>query len=504
MWSQFRSVAITAVAALAMAACGGGSSQPPPVPTVTLTSSATDVAISSVVTLSWSSTHAASCTPPVGELGMTVGPAGTQSVAVTQTRNYSISCSGRGGVATASVTVRAWAPPTASIVADPTEVLPNETVLLTWSSQNATECRGFLGPPGTMPALPTSGSQVTAPLTETTRFQIICGNPVFRAGMAEVVVEVAIPKFTVLELPIQNAAALNDAGDVAGYRGSAGGGSPGDVVVWIAGAIVDVRVCQDPPYCYRSYTPRAINAARTVIGWGHYSSSPMHPFSFVWHFGDYPDQRGDTSEFLLLNDINDAGQIVGSEGILGRAVLVTAGSVIRLSDLRSSADAINAAGHIAGGVYTGADGENHLFLYVNGAMQDLGTMSGGDCYATGINASDAIVGWEDRLGGSRAFVYANSRFTDLGSLGSAASRANGINDAGQIVGTAGPVYGPGRAFVYFNGTMYDLNDLVAPLPVPLSEALKINNRGQIIANACPPPGTPGACRAYLLTPVSPP
>ena len=43
MRSQFRIVAITAVAALVMAACGGGSSPPPPVPTVTLTSSETDI-----------------------------------------------------------------------------------------------------------------------------------------------------------------------------------------------------------------------------------------------------------------------------------------------------------------------------------------------------------------------------------------------------------------------------------------------------------------------------
>ena len=509
MRSQFWTVAITAVVAVATAACDGGSS-PPPAPTVTLTSSATDVGVPGPpVTLTWSSTHATSCTASGGQQepwDHQLGTYGSQGFVVSQTSTYTISCSGRGGVATASVTVHAWKPPTASIVADPTAVLPNGTVLLTWSSQNATECRGFLGLPGTMPTLPTSGSQVTAPLTETTRFQIICGNPVMGAGIAEVVVRVVIPKFTVLELPIQNATALNDAGDVAGYRGSAGGGSPGDVVLWTAGAIVDVRVCQDPPYCYKSYTPRAINAARTVIGWGHYSSSPMHPFSFVWHFGDDPDQRGDTSEFLLLNDINDAGQIVGSEGVSPHAVLITDGTVIRLSDLHSSANAINAAGHVAGQADTAAGAQNHLFLYVDGAMKDLGTLGGGDCYPTAINALDAIVGWEDSLQGQRAFRYTDPRFTDLGSLGGTSSRPTAINNAGQIVGTS-TLAGAGpqaqRAFLYVNDRMVDLNDLVAPLAVLLSEAPKINNRGQIIANGCPPAGNTGGCRAYLLTPVSP-
>ena len=61
-----------------------------------------------------------------------------------------------------------------------------------------------------------------------------------------------------------------------------------------------------------------------------------------------------------------------------------------------------------------------------------------------------------------------------------------------------------RAFWYVGGAMHDLNGLAAPLPAPLSEARKINDRGQIIANACAPPGYYSDCRAYLLTPVSPP
>ena len=133
-------------------------------------------------------------------------------------------------------------------------------------------------------------------------------------------------------------------------------------------------------------------------------------------------------------------------------------------------------------------------------------MGSGECFPSGINASDAIVGWEAAFGGTRAFLYVNSRFTDLGSLGGALSYASAINDAGQIVGTstlAGADPQAQRAFLYVDGAMHDLNDLVEPLPLLLSEARKINNRGQIIANACPPAGTPGVCRAYLLTPVSP-
>ena len=518
MRPQVRTVAITAVVALAMAACDGGSS-PPPAPTVTLTSSATDVGVPGPpVTLTWSSTHATSCTasgdwPQQEPWDHQLGTYGSQGFVVSQTSTYMISCSGRGGVATASVTIHAWNPPSASLTADLISVPPNGTVLLTWSSQNATECSGFLGLPGTTPTLPTSGSQMTAPLTETTLFRIICANPVFRAGIAEVVVRVVIPKFTVIELPIQDATALNDAGDVVGFRGSAGGGGPGDVVAWIDGAIVDVKVCPTPPNCYRYYFPRAINAARTVIGRGHYYFSPMHTFSFVWHYGDNPaDIGGDTSDDLFLNDVNDAGRIVGGKGFGPRqlAMLISDDTVVLLFGLDYSdsvASAINAAGHIAGSFQTVSDAKYHVFLYVDGAIQDLGTLGGGDGGASDINAADAIVGWEESLQGTRAFRYADSGFTDLGSLGGTVNRATAINDAGQIVGTstlAGADPQAQRAFLYVNDRMYDLNDLVAPLAVPLSEAPQINNRGQIIANGCPPPGTPSACRAYLLTPVSPP
>lgn len=94
----------------------------------------------------------------------------------------------------------------------------------------------------------------------------------------------------------------------------------------------------------------------------------------------------------------------------------------------------------------------------------------------------------------------------LGSLGGGSSWPNGINDAGQIVGTstlAGPDPQAQRAFLYVDGAIDDLNDFVEPLSAPLTEAWEINNRGQIIANACPTTGPPEDCRAYLLTPVSP-
>ena len=506
MRSQFRIIAISAVVALLMAACGGGSSPSPVAPTVTLTSSVTDVSIPSAppVTLNWSSTNATSCTAS-GAWSGPLGLSGSQSIVVPQTSTYTISCPGRGGVATASVTINAWVPPNVSLTADRTSVLPNETVLLTWSSQNATECKGFFGLSAT---LPTSGSQVTAPLTATTRFLLICGNPVFRAGTAEVVVEVAVPKFTAIELPMDSAIDLNDAGDVVGQRRPAGGWS--EAVAWSAGANVEVLGCPNPPVCYYSYYPAAMNSTRTVIGRVN-NRSGMSYWAFRWYVGVGVDSFINISSPTSITDINDAGQIVGGNPYApAGAMLISDGVVVYLFGSNgpvSMASAINNASHITGYSVPNADHIRHVFLYADGAVQDLGTLDGFSSFAQDINMVDEIVGSADTAAGTRAFRYADSRFTDLGSLGGTFSRANGINDAGQIVGTstlAGADPQAQRAFLHANDRMYDLNDLVGPLPLPLSEARKINNAGQIIANACAPPGYASDCHAYLLTPVSPP
>ena len=88
--------------------------------------------------------------------------------------------------------------------------------------------------------------------------------------------------------------------------------------------------------------------------------------------------------------------------------------------------------------------------------------------------------------------------TDLGILGGNYSYAYGINNAGQVVGSSGAAdSGFNHAFLYSNGQMMDLNDLIDPsLGITLTEATGINDHGQIVAN--------GGLDAYLLTPIPEP
>jgi probable HAF family extracellular repeat protein len=85
---------------------------------------------------------------------------------------------------------------------------------------------------------------------------------------------------------------------------------------------------------------------------------------------------------------------------------------------------------------------------------------------------------------------------DLGTRGGRASSACGINPTGQIVGVAENGKGKAQAFLYRDGRMTDLNDLLPPGSgwVPESAA-SINDAGQIVGSGM----HHGQRRAFLLT-----
>jgi hypothetical protein len=163
--------------AVLLSACGGGGG--PPKPTVMLTSSAANVAINGMVTLTWSSTNATACTASGGWTGA-LGASGSQSVNVAQTATYFIACAGGGGSATDSVGVTAYGAPVPAISVDNPTVLANNSVLVTWASQSATAC-SISG--GGLSSAALSGRQTVGPLTATTTFTISCTNPIFTTAV---------------------------------------------------------------------------------------------------------------------------------------------------------------------------------------------------------------------------------------------------------------------------------------------------------------------------------
>lgn len=211
-------------------------------------------------------------------------------------------------------------------------------------------------------------------------------------------------------------------------------------------------------------------------------------------------------------DINDLGQIVGSSQTpdpYAHAFLYENGAMADLGTLSgvpsdgSWANAINNHGQIVGQAFNAypfpqgeGGGTEHAFLYENGGMVDLETLGSGYVSALGINNVGQIVGGFDTCGcddclcNIHPFLVENGVMNDLGILGGRESYAYDINDLGQIVGVSN-----NHAFLYMEGVMADLGTLGGASSV----AHGINTIGQIVGQA---QTAEGSVHAVLWAPFS--
>jgi len=134
------------------------------------------------------------------------------------------------------------------------------------------------------------------------------------------------------------------------------------------------------------------------------------------------------------------------------------------------------------------------------SVTNLGTLGGSlddTTQAYAINDKSQIVGYASPPNSAvHAFLYQNRTMHDLGALGDA-SVAEAINNLGVIVGSA-DVNGGEFAVLFSGGTLQDLNNLIpAGSGMTLTEAIGINDKGQIICNG---DNSSGYGNAFLLTP----
>ncbi len=136
-------------------------------------------------------------------------------------------------------------------------------------------------------------------------------------------------------------------------------------------------------------------------------------------------------------------------------------------------------------------------------MTDLGTLGGTASIAFGINSEGQVVGNSQTTGNiaSHAMLFSDGTTSDLGTLGGTFSSAYGINDPGEIVGFADTPTGR-DAFLYSDGNMYDLNNLVDSSGTGwnLSWAHAINDSGWIVTDGI----FDGNTHTILLTPIPEP
>jgi probable HAF family extracellular repeat protein len=126
----------------------------------------------------------------------------------------------------------------------------------------------------------------------------------------------------------------------------------------------------------------------------------------------------------------------------------------------------------------------HAFVWQNGNLTDLGTLStGSNSFAYFISDNGLITGGSD-LGATdpvsgepetHAVLWSNGQINDLGTLGGTQSLGVGVNDAGQVVGGAQDATAENRAFLWQNAVMRDLGTLGGVNAF----AAYVNNNGQI-------------------------
>src|SRR4030067_514448 len=219
--------------------------------------------------------------------------------------------------------------------------------------------------------------------------------------------------------------------------------------------------------------------------------------------------------FSRALDINNSGEVVGyiqTNTQEDHAFLWSNGVMSDLGTLGgtlSYAHAINDKGEVIGEFWSGVNSKS--FLYKDGVMNDLGTLGGTtSSQAWDINKKGQITGSYDYAGYYKpfygnseihAFLYSDGVINDLGTLGGPNSWAYDINKFGHVVGMLGFPTGWGRAFLYKDGEMKDLNSLVKlDTGWILSEATGINDFGQIVGLAT----VYGYGHAFLLSPVPTP
>lgn len=169
--------ALGGVLAVFISACGGGGGggsdppTPPAAPTVTLTSSASEIAPGASVVLTWSTTNATSCTASSDWSGSRA-TSGTETVTPASSFvNYHLECTGAGGTSSAHVSISYIPPPEVSLSGNPAQVDYSTPTTLTWRTDRTTACTASDGWTGTRA---TSGTETTGALLAATVFTLTC------------------------------------------------------------------------------------------------------------------------------------------------------------------------------------------------------------------------------------------------------------------------------------------------------------------------------------------
>ncbi len=302
----------------------------------------------------------------------------------------------------------------------------------------------------------------------------------------------APPAYVLTDLGVDRVGtAINDRGDIL----------EGALLVLRSGRVIDLDTLIPPPN-YSTYV-YALGASGDVAG--TYMPSPgfegVATVGFVYLHGKL--QTIDKS-YCFTNGINAWGQAVGYYGNDYRIQAFLRQPDGTFIDLplpkdASYAYAINDLGQILASYVdpNSSIGLTHMVLTGPGgtAPKDLGNVGGDYSEPHALNDLGHAVG-ESNINDfgpfptiTHAFLYDGAKLRDLGALpGDGHAVGLALNNRGEIVGISEDLSRDPfrqRAWVYVHGRMYDLNEVVRPLPPgwTIEQANGINDFGKIVGNA---------------------
>jgi len=305
--------------------------------------------------------------------------------------------------------------------------------------------------------------------------------------------------------------AMNDHGAVVGYRNSLGGLQ--HAVYWSPDTGV---VTLTLPGAFNSRATD-INNAGDIVGWQDTKENGdiIGKRAFVIENGVYtridPLPGGNRTEAAA---INDAGVVVGTWGNIATGPLLAfrwhEGQLVDLGPTiggeTSSAFDVNLDG-VTTGWFWNAPASQWFGFDLSGTLsEDLLPLSGGagsrgdTIDSQGVISGSSTFFLKDGTGYLRATQWALALPTDLGVLPNLLfSRASDMNDAGQVVGYCNNQFlADITPFLWQNGVMYNLRDLLVAGDLELEIPYAILNDGRILCTA----NTNGAGGSVILTPVN--
>jgi probable HAF family extracellular repeat protein len=268
-----------------------------------------------------------------------------------------------------------------------------------------------------------------------------------------------------------------------------------------------------------------------ITGWSETTipdpfSGSTETHAFLWESGVMHDLGTLGGPLSFGQDVNDHGQVVGFSFTDSIPNPVTGtptqhpffwenGHMQDLSLGGTDGDSgfVNNHGQSIGVSTLPGDIERHAFLWSEGELHDLGTLGGTRSRPIGLTENGHVAGASLTTNDEtiHAVLWLDGKIRDLGTVpGDACSFAWGLNSKDQVVGISLPEpcdFSVARAFLWEDGSMVDLNTLIAPnsrLQLVYAEA--INDAGEIVGIGVPPGISPVDVEtlghAFVLLPES--